>query len=323
MSTLFKKAKISLVGAGNIGGTIAYNLALKSFADIVLLDIEDGIPKGKALDIKQACASFGCDANIIGTKDYSDIENSDVIVVTAGVPRKPGMSRDDLLDINAKIIDSVAKNISQYSPDSLVIVITNPLDAMVHLMNKALAGNSQKVVGMAGVLDTGRFVTFLAEELGVSTNDIGGFILGGHGDLMVPCIEHCTVGGTPLQHYVDSGKISQEKLDAIVDRTKTGGGEIVSLLKTGSAFYAPAQSAVKMIESFLFDRKQILPCAALLNGEYGYNGIYAGVPCIIGKDGVEKVIDLPLKESTKEDFDKSVKSVSGLIEVLAKMGYNV
>lgn len=308
------RKKISLVGAGNIGGTLAHLIFLKELGDIVLYDIAEGIPQGKALDILQCSYVTGSDVNVKGTNDFSDTKDSDVVIVTAGVPRKPGMSRDDLLAINKKIITETAKNIKKYSPNAFVIVVTNPLDAMVWVMQKETGFAPNKVVGMAGVLDSSRYATFLSEALGVSIKDIRSFVLGGHGDTMVPMLNYTTISGVPIADFVKSGAIKQEILDKIVERTKNGGGEIVNLLKNGSAYYAPATSAIEMTESYLLDKKRLLPCAAYLKGEYGVKDLYVGVPVVIGKDGVEKVVEVSLDKTEKELLDKSVQAVRTLVE---------
>lgn len=307
-----KRNKIALVGAGNIGGTLAHLIGLKDLGDIVLLDINEGIPQGKALDIAQSSTVDRFDSAILGTQNYADIKGADVVIVTAGVPRKPGMSRDDLVDINTKIITAVAEGIQNNAPDAFVIVITNPLDAMVAVMQQKTGFAPNKVVGMAGVLDSARFRLFLAEEFKVSVEDVTAFVLGGHGDTMVPSVRYSTVAGIPLPDLIKMGWTTQEKLDKIVQRTRDGGAEIVGLLKTGSAFYAPASSAIAMAESYLKDKKRVLPCAAYLNGEYGVKGLYIGVPCIIGKGGVEKVVEIQLDSAEKTMFDKSVEAVKSL-----------
>ena len=302
------RKKISLIGAGNIGGTMAHILAMRGTSDVVLFDIIEGVPQGKALDISQCAAAEGVDASVIGTNSYSDIKNSDVIIVTAGSPRKPGMSRDDLVSVNTKVIKSVAENIKKYSPDSFVIVITNPLDAMVYVMQKVSGIKPSMVVGMAGVLDTSRYNFFISQATGVSVKEIKSLVLGGHGDTMVPLNRHTTVGGVSL-----SALLSKKEIDAITDRTRKGGAEIVGLLKTGSAFYAPAASAIEMAESYMFDKKRLLPCAAHLNGEYEQKNIYVGVPVIIGNKGVEKIIELELTKEEKFAFQSSVSAVRELI----------
>jgi malate dehydrogenase len=311
-----KRNKIALVGAGNIGGTLAHLAGLKELGDIVLLDINEGIPQGKALDIAQSSSVDGFDALIKGTQDYKDISGADVVIVTAGVPRKPGMIRDDLLDINTKIISSAAEGIKTHAPNAFVIVITNPLDAMVYVMQQKTGFAPNKVVGMAGVLDSARFQYFLSEEFKVSIEDITTFVLGGHGDTMVPSVRYSTVAGIPLPDLIKMGWTTQEKLDKIVQRTRDGGAEIVGLLKTGSAFYAPATSAIAMAESYLKDKKRVLPCAAYLNGEYGVKGLYIGVPVVIGANGVEKIVEIQLDASEKAMFDKSVDAVKGLCAAL-------
>lgn len=311
---MIKRAKISLIGAGQIGGTLALLASLKELGDVVLVDIAEGIPQGKALDISQASSREGFDCNISGSNDYQAIKDSDVIIVTAGMPRKPGMSRDDLIGINSEIITNVGENIKTHAPDAFVIVITNPLDVMVATMQKVTSFAPQKVVGMAGVLDSSRFAYFISEELGVSIEDINAFVLGGHGDTMVPLARYSNVAGIPLTDIVKMGLLSQEKLDEIIQRTRDGGAEIVSMLKTGSAFYAPASSAIAMAESYIKDKKRVLPCAAMLNGEYGVNGLYVGVPVIIGKEGVEKVIEIELNEDEKSLFYQSVNAVKGLMQ---------
>jgi malate dehydrogenase len=310
------KKKISLIGSGMIGGTLAHLLFMKQYGDIVLLDVNKGTAQGKALDISQSGGIVDSDVSIIGTDDYSSIAGSDAIIVTAGIPRKPGMSRDDLIGINAKIIQSVAENIAKYAPNAFVIIITNPLDIMVQHFQNVSQLPHKKVVGMAGVLDTARFVAFLSEALSVSKNDVKTFVLGGHGDTMVPLLDYTTIGGIPLKQFVDSDAISREKLESIVQRTRNGGAEVVQLLGNGSAFYSPAHSAIKMLESYLFDKKNILPCAAYLNGEYGENGIYVGVPVVIGENGVEKVIEVELSESEKSMLQSSINAVKGLLKSL-------
>jgi malate dehydrogenase len=306
------RKKIALVGAGMIGGTLAHLAELKNLGDVVLFDISEGLPQGKALDISQSSAVDGNDVSLKGTNDYKDIEGSDVVIVTAGIPRKPGMSRDDLVSINTGIIKTVAENIKKYCPKAFVIVITNPLDAMVWVMQQVSGLPKNKVVGMAGVLDSSRFAYFLAEALNVSIADINAFVLGGHGDTMVPVVEYSTISGIPLSEFVKMGWLKQEKLDQIIQRTRDGGAEIVGLLKTGSAFYAPAASAIRMAEAFLYDKKRILPGAAYLNGEYGVKDLYVGVPVLIGAGGVEKIVEISLKPEQKAMFDKSVQAVKEL-----------
>ena len=307
------RKKIALIGAGNIGGTLAHLAAQKELGDIVLFDIAEGIPQGKALDLSQCGPVQGFDAAITGTNDYKDIEGADVIIVTAGVPRKPGMSRDDLLGINLKVMKAVGEGIKQYAPDAFVICITNPLDAMVWALREFSGLPHNKVVGMAGVLDSARFSTFLAWEFGVSVRDVTSFVLGGHGDTMVPVVEYSTVKGIPVPDLIKMGKSTQERIDAIVKRTANGGGEVVGLLKTGSAFYAPAASAIAMAESYLGDQKRVLPCAAYLDGQYGVDGLYVGVPVKIGKDGVEEVIEIELNDQAKAGLQVSIDAVKDLL----------
>ena len=313
------KKKISLIGAGQIGGTLAHLIALKELGDIVLFDVADGIAKGKALDIAQSSPVNGFNIDLIGTNKYEDTKNSDVIIITAGVPRKPGMTRDDLLGINLKIIKQVAEGIKQNSPNAFVICITNPLDVIVMALQKYSGLPKNKVVGMAGILDSSRFIYFLSKELNVSVNKIKSFVLGGHGDSMVAMLGSTEVEGKKISDLVKEGKIKQNKLDEIVKRTKNGGAEIVKYLKTGSAFYVPAASGVEMAESYLKDLKKQLPCAAFLNGEYGTNNLYAGVPVIIGSEGVEKVIELNLSKEEKINFDNSIKAVKELYDAARKI----
>jgi len=315
----YRRNKISLIGAGQIGGTLALLSGLKNLGDLVLFDIVDGVPQGKGLDIAQASTVEMFDSNIEGASDYSAIEDSDVIIVTAGVPRKPGMSRDDLLEINLKVMSSVGEGIKKYAPNSFVICITNPLDAMVWALQKATGHSTNMICGMAGVLDSARFRYFLSEEMGVSVEDVTAFVLGGHGDTMVPLTKYSTVAGIPLPDLIKMKWITQKKLYEIVQRTRDGGAEIVSLLKTGSAYYAPASSAIAMAESYLRDKKRLLPAAAYLNGEYDVNGYYIGVPVIIGKDGVERIVEINLDKDEKEEFSSSVKSVISLVEACQKI----
>ena len=307
------RKKIALIGAGNIGGTLAHLAALKGLGDIVLFDVVEGVPQGKALDLSQCGPVEGFDANITGSNDYADIAGADVIIVTAGVARKPGMSRDDLLGINLKVMKAVGEGIKANAPNAFVICVTNPLDAMVWALREFSGLPHNKVIGMAGVLDSGRFAYFLAEKTGVSVEDIRAWTLGGHGDDMVPMVRHSSIGGLPLPDAVAQGFLTQDELDAIVKRTRGGGGEIVALLKTGSAFYAPAESAIAMATSYLKDKKRVLPCAAYLSGEYGLRGLYVGVPVVIGKDGAEKILQFTLNDEEKAMFAKSVESVQGLI----------
>ncbi len=313
------RKKIALIGAGMIGGTLAHLIGLKELGDVVLFDIVDGVPGGKSLDIGQAGAIEGYDASYKPTNAYADIEGADVIIITAGVPRKPGMSRDDLLSINLKVMEQAGAGIKKYAPNAFVIVITNPLDAMVWALQKACGLPKNKVIGMAGVLDTGRFRTFLAEEMKVSVEDVTALVLGGHGDDMVPIARYSTVAGIPLPDLVKMGWISQARLDAIIERTRKGGGEIVNLLKTGSAFYAPASSAIQMAESYLRDKRRVLPCAAYLNGEYGVRGLYVGVPVVIGGNGIERIVEIDLNAAERAMFQKSVESVKGLIDACTKI----
>ena len=308
------RKKISLIGAGMIGGTLAHLAETKHLGDVVLFDIAEGLPQGKSLDIAQSSTVDGSDIRLKGTNDYKDIEGSDVIIVTAGVPRKPGMSRDDLVNINTGIVKTVAENIKKYAPNAFVIVITNPLDAMVWVMQKVSGLPKNKVVGMAGVLDSARFAYFLSEALGVSVADINAFVMGGHGDTMVPVVDYTTISGIPITEFVKMGWLKQEKLDQIVQRTRDGGAEIVGLLKTGSAFYAPAASAIRMAEAYLFDKKRILPVAAYLTGEYGVNDLYVGVPVVIGAGGAEKIVEISLNKEQKAMFDKSVAAVKSMCD---------
>jgi len=307
------RKKIALIGSGMIGGTLAHLAAMRELGDIVLFDIAEGTPQGKALDIAQSGPVDGFDASLKGANSYEDIAGADVCIVTAGVPRKPGMSRDDLLGINLKVMKAVGEGIAQYAPDAFVICITNPLDAMVWALREFSGLPHQKVVGMAGVLDSARFRHFLAEEFQVSVEDVTAFVLGGHGDTMVPVVEYSTVAGIPIPDLVKMGWSTQERIDAIVQRTRSGGGEIVGLLKTGSAFYAPATSAIAMAESYLKDKKRLLPCAAHLTGQYGVDDLYVGVPIVIGKDGVERIVEIELNEAAKANFDVSVAAVKELL----------
>jgi malate dehydrogenase len=313
------RTKIALIGAGQIGGTLALLAGLKELGDIALVDIAEGVPQGKALDIAQAAPVEGFDSAMVGGNGYEVIEGADVVIVTAGVPRKPGMSRDDLIGINTGVIKTVGENIKKYAPNAFVIVITNPLDVMVWVMQKVTGLPPHKVVGMAGVLDSARFRHFLADEFKVSVEDVTAFVLGGHGDTMVPLVRYSTVAGIPLPDMVKMGWSSQEKIDAIVQRTRDGGAEIVKLLKTGSAFYAPASSAIAMAESYLRDKKRVLPCAAMLNGEYGIKGLYIGVPVVIGANGVERVVEVSFTADEKQMFDTSVAAVQGLMDVVKKL----
>lgn len=309
------RKKIALVGAGQIGGTLALLAGMKDLGDIALFDIADGVPQGKALDLAQAAPVEGFDSVYTGGSDYAVIEGADVVIVTAGVPRKPGMSRDDLISVNTKVMVAVGENIKQRCPGAFVIVITNPLDAMVGVLQQVSGLPAEKVVGMAGVLDSARFRHFLADEFKVSVEDVTAFVLGGHGDTMVPLVRYSTVAGIPLPDLVKMGWTTQERLDGIVKRTRNGGGEIVALLKTGSAFYAPAASAIAMADAYLKDKKRLLPCAAYLSGQYGVSGIYVGVPVILGAGGVEKIVEIELNADEKAMFDHSVKSVKELVEI--------
>jgi malate dehydrogenase len=307
--------KIALVGAGQIGGTLALLAGLKELGDVVLLDIMDGIPQGKALDLAEASPVEGFDVAMSGSNDYAAMAGADVVIVTAGIPRKPGMSRDDLIGINAGVMKTVGASIKEHAPNAFVIVVTNPLDVMVWLMREASGLPAERVVGMAGVLDGARFRYFLAEEFKVSVEDVTAFVLGGHGDTMVPLLRYSAVAGIPVPDLVKMGWTTQEKLDKIVQRTRDGGAEIVGLLKTGSAFYAPAASAIAMAESFLKDKKRVLPCAALLTGQYGVDGIYVGVPVVIGAGGVERIVEIELNAEERAGFDKSVAAVKTLMDV--------
>ena len=306
--------KIALIGAGNIGGTLALLAGLKQLGDVVLFDVVEGMPQGKALDIAEASPVERFDANVTGANDYAALQGADVVIVTAGIARKPGMSRDDLLGINLKVMRSVGEGIAQYAPDAFVICITNPLDAMVWALREITGLPHNKVVGMAGVLDSARFRHFLADEFDVSVEDVTAFVLGGHGDTMVPLTRYSTIGGIPLPDLVEMGWTSQDKIDAIVQRTRDGGAEVVSLLKTGSAFYAPAAAAIQMADAYLKDKRRLLPCAAHLSGEYGIDDLYVGVPVIIGANGVEKVVEINLQGEEKEGFDSSVDAVRGLVD---------
>ena len=308
------RKKIALIGAGQIGGTLAHLAALKELGDIVLFDIAEGIPQGKALDLAESAPVDGFNARLSGASSYADIAGADVVIVTAGVPRKPGMSRDDLLGINLKVMDSVGAGLREHAPGAFVICITNPLDAMVWALQKASGLPANKVVGMAGVLDSSRFRHFLADEFKVSVEDVTAFVLGGHGDDMVPSVRYSTLAGVPLPDLVKMGWTTQARLDAIVERTRKGGGEIVNLLKTGSAFYAPAASAIAMAESYLKDQRRVLPCAAHLTGQYGVKDMYVGVPVVIGANGVERIVEIALDDAEKTMFAKSVASVRALVD---------
>jgi malate dehydrogenase len=313
------RKKIALIGGGQIGGTLAHLVALKELGDVVMFDIAEGLPQGKTLDLSQAGPIDGFNARLKGTNNYADIKGADVVIVTAGVPRKPGMSRDDLLGINLKVMAAVGEGIKANAPDAFVVCITNPLDAMVWALRQFSGLPHNKVVGMAGVLDSARFRFFLAEELNVSVEDVSAFVLGGHGDTMVPMPRFSTVAGIPLPELVKMGWIKQDRLDQIIQRTRDGGAEIVALLKTGSAYYAPATAGVAMAESYLKDQKRILPCAAYLNGPYGMKDLYVGVPTVIGEKGVERIVELELTAEEKTALAKSADSVKGLIDACKKL----
>ncbi len=307
------RPKIALIGAGQIGGTLAHLAAIKELGDVVLFDIADGVPQGKALDIAESGPVAGFDVSLKGTTDYADIAGADVCIVTAGVPRKPGMSRDDLLGINLKVMKAVGEGIKAHAPDAFVICITNPLDAMVWALREYSGLPHQKVVGMAGVLDSARFRHFLSLEFNVSMRDVTAFVLGGHGDTMVPLVRYSTVAGIPLPDLVEMGWTTQDRVDAIVQRTRDGGAEIVGLLKTGSAFYAPATSAIEMAEAYLKDQKRVLTCAAYVDGAFGLDGLYVGVPTVIGEGGIERIVEIRLAKDEQAMFDKSVNAVKGLV----------
>ncbi len=313
------RSKIALIGSGNIGGTLAHLAALKELGDVVLFDIAEGMPQGKALDIAEAGPIEGYDGRFVGTQDYKDIEGADVIIVTAGVPRKPGMSRDDLLEINLKVMRSVGEGIRAHAPDAFVICITNPLDAMVWALQRYSGIPHERIVGMAGVLDSARFRYFLAQEFGVSVKDVTAFVLGGHGDTMVPLVRYSTVAGIPVPDLVKMGWSTSERIEAIVQRTRDGGAEIVKLLKVGSAFYAPATAAIEMAEAYLKDKKRVLPCAAYLQGQYGVNNLYVGVPVVLGAGGVERIVEIALLPEEEEAFRRSAEAVKGLVEAARKI----
>lgn len=319
------RKKIALIGGGQIGGVLAQLIALRQLGDVVLFDIVEGLPQGKSLDIVEASRVDGFDVNVKGTNDYSDLTGSDLIIITAGLPRKPGMSRDDLLTVNAKIMQSVAENVKQYAPNATVIVISNPLDAMVTLFQKVTGFPHNKVIGQAGVLDSSRFSTFIAWELGVSVKDVNAMVLGGHGDTMVPIVRYANVNGIPVMEllerkYKDAAK-AKEVMAAMVKRTKLAGGEVVELLKTGSAFYSPASSAIAMAEAIIYDEKRILPTCAYLQGEFGVDGYYVGVPTVLGANGVEKVVEFSLDAEEQTALDKSVASVKELVEAMTRLGF--
>ncbi|MHA1543789.1 MAG: malate dehydrogenase [Alphaproteobacteria bacterium] len=310
------RKKIALVGGGMIGGTLAHLAAIKELGDIVIFDIMEGLPQGKALDLSQAGPIEDFDASLKGANDYADIKDADVIIVTAGVPRKPGMSRDDLLGINLKVMKAVGEGIKNNAPGAFIICITNPLDAMVWALQKYSGIATNQIVGMAGILDSARFRHFLSEEFNVSVEDITAFVMGGHGDTMVPLAQYSTVAGIPVPDLIEMGWTTKEKIDAIIQRTRDGGAEIVGLLKTGSAYYAPASAAIQMAEAFLKDKKRLLPCAVYLSGEYGIDGLYIGVPAVIGAGGIERIAEVKLEGEDKAGFDKSVAAVTGLLEAV-------
>ncbi len=319
------RKKIALIGGGQIGGVLTQLLAMKQLGDVVLFDIVEDLPQGKALDIAEASRVDLFDVNVKGTNDYKDIEGADIVIITAGLPRKPGMSRDDLLVTNAKIMQSVAENVKKYAPNSIVIVISNPLDAMVTLCQKITGFPTSKVIGQAGVLDSSRFATFIAWELGVSVKDVNALVLGGHGDTMVPLVRYANVNGIPVtelleRKYNDKTK-AKEVMDAMVNRTKMAGGEVVKLLKTGSAFYSPATSAIAMTEAIIGDEKRVLPTCAYLNGEFGINGFYVGVPAVLGKEGAERIIELTLSDEEKAMLENSVKAVKELVADMDRLGF--
>ena len=313
------RKKIALVGAGNIGGTLAHLIGLKELGDIILIDVADGMPQGKALDLVQSSTIESFNASIKGSTNYKEMKNADVVIVTAGFQRRPGMARDDLVEKNSSIVQQVGKGIKKYCPKAFVICITNPLDAMVSILQKHAGLKTNMCVGMAGVLDSARLKYFLSNEFGVSVQDVNAFVLGGHGDTMVPLIRYSTVSGVPVPELIKLKWTTQKKIDAIIKRTRDGGGEIGRLMKTASAFYAPASSAIAMAESYLKDNKRVLPCAAYLNGEYGVKGLYVGVPVVIGKKGVEKIVELKLNSTEKKQFNNSVKAVRNLTNLAAKL----
>jgi len=316
---MVKRNKIALVGGGNIGGTVAHLCGLKNLGDVIILDRGSGVAAGKALDIEQSSTVENYDSRMTGTAEYKDIAGADVVIITAGVPRQPGMSRDDLLSVNVDVIKTVAQGVKEHAPNAFCIIVTNPLDAMVHAFQKESGLPANMVAGMAGVLDAARFKLFLAQEFNVSVEDVTALVMGGHGDTMVPLARYTTVAGIPLADLIKMGWTTQDKIDAIVDRTRNGGAEIVQLLQKGSAFYAPATSAVEMAEAFLFDRKRVLPCAAQLTGQYGVSDMYVGVPTIIGKGGIEKILEIELTSEEQAMFDHSVDAVKGLIDAINKM----
>jgi malate dehydrogenase len=317
------RAKIALIGAGQIGGTLAHLIGLKQLGDVVLVDITDGVPQGKALDIAQAAPIHGFDASFTGASNYAAIEDADVCIVTAGIPRKPGMSRDDLMDVNLKVMEQAGAALAKYAPDAFVVCITNPLDAMVWALQRYSGLPKGKIVGMAGVLDSTRFRSFLAAELNVSVEDVFAFVLGGHGDTMVPLTRYSTVGGIPLPDVVKMGWMTASQLKAIVARVRDGGAELVGLLKTGSAFYAPAAAAIEMVESYLRDKRRLLPASVYLEGQYGVEGCFVGVPAVIGAGGVEQVIEINLNRAERDLFAKSVAAVEKLIETCVRIAPNL
>ncbi|WFW29984.1 MAG: malate dehydrogenase [Wolbachia endosymbiont of Menacanthus eurysternus] len=313
---MIAQRKISLIGAGNIGGTLAHMIVLKELGNVILLDIDNEISQGKALDIAESSSIEKFDTSIIGTSEYKDIENSDAIIITAGIKRKPGMNRNDLFQTNAEIMKKVGKNIKKYSPNAFVIVITNPLDAMVSVIHKSSGVPNHMIVGMAGVLDSSRFCYFLANELNISIENISTFVLGGHGDTMIPLVQYTSISGIPLTQIIDMGFITQKKVNEIIERTRNGGKEIIDLLKFGSAYYAPASSAIYILESYLKDKKRILACTSYLNGEYGVKDLFIGVPTIIGKNGVEKILEIKMEDNEQKMFNQSVKITENLIKTL-------
>jgi malate dehydrogenase len=308
------RRKITVVGAGNVGATTVQRLAERDYADLVMVDIVEGLPQGKALDLNQAGPVVGYEPNVVGTNTYDETSGSDIVVITSGLPRKPGMSRDDLLAANREIVESVTKEISERSPDAIIIAVTNPLDAMCHVTLETSGFPRQRVVGMAGILDSARFRTFLAWELGVSARDVTGFVLGGHGDTMVPITSYTNVAGVPV-----SQKIAASRLDEIVQRTRDGGAEVVKLLKAGSAYYAPAAAVAEMVDSIVFDQKRVLPCAAYCDGEYGIDGLFVGVPVKLGKDGVEEIVEIELSDAERDDLHRSADSVRELVDAMAAL----
>src|SRR5919201_1435004 len=308
------RRKITVVGAGNVGATTVQRLAERDYSDLVMVDIVDGLPQGKALDLNQAGPVAGYEPNVVGTNTYEETSGSDIVVITSGLPRKPGMSRDDLLAANREIVESVTREVADRSPDAIIIAVTNPLDAMCHVALEVSGFPRQRVVGMAGILDSARFRTFLAWELGVSVRDVTGFVLGGHGDTMVPVVSYTNVAGVPVRQ-----KISDQRLEEIVQRTRDGGAEVVKLLQKGSAFYAPAAAVAEMVDSIVFDQKRVLPCAALCQGEFGIDGLFVGVPVRLGKDGVEEIVEIDLDDAERDELEKSAGAVQELVEALATL----